>query len=156
LFFTDSEQEVRHVDVVRYTTSIAAIVLLIIAAILVILGVGNVAGVPILSAGQFAAGYLAAGNFALGVFSAGIFAAGIFSIGIFSIGIFSIGIFSIGIFSAAIYPLAIYAAHHYVRSRKQDLVDAWREREGQQGCAALTRRYGRSLKKRMSVAALDA
>ncbi len=79
-----------------------------IALILVLPGIQTIAGVPVLSAGQFAGGFLAAGNFALGIFAAGIFAAGLFAAGIFSIGVFSVGIFSIGIFAISLFPLGIF------------------------------------------------
>jgi len=62
---------------------IVAIVLLVIALILVLAGIQTIAGVPVLSAGQFAAGYLAAGNFAPGIFALGNFAAG-FSLQVYS------------------------------------------------------------------------
>ena len=93
---------------------IVAVILLLIAAVLVLAGVNNIAGLPMFSAGDFASGYLSAGQFSIGVFSSGTFAAGIFAIGIFSIGIFSIGIFSIGIFSFGIYALGIYVARRYI------------------------------------------
>ncbi len=94
----------------QYLPVIVAVVLLVIALILLVAGVTNILGLPVLSAGSFAEGYLGAGNFSIGVFSAGIFAVGVFSIGIFSVGIFSVGIFNIGIFSIGIYALGIYTA----------------------------------------------
>ena len=64
----------------KYSIAIGAVMVLLlaVAGILILLGVSDIMGLPILSAGDFAGGYLAAGNFATGVFSAGMFAAGIF------------------------------------------------------------------------------
>lgn len=88
---------------------IVAVVLPVVALVMVVVGVKDLFGLPVLSAGSFAGGYLAAGNLSAGVFSAGIFAVGVFAIGIFSIGIFSISIFNIGLFSVGMYALGIYA-----------------------------------------------
>lgn len=95
------------------------IVLLVIAGILVLLGVNNIAGLPVLSAGNFAFGYLAAGQFSVGVFASGTFAVGIFSIGIFSIGIFSIGIFSIGVFSVGLFALGVFVKRMVVAENEK-------------------------------------
>lgn len=93
--------------------------ILAVAVVLGLLGVNDIAGLPVLSAGPFASGYLAAGDFAVGVFGAGtfaigFFASGIFSVGFFSAGVFSIGIFSIGIFSIGVNSIGIYALGIYV------------------------------------------
>ena len=105
-----------------------AILLLLIALGLRLAGIQTVAGIPVLSAGQFAGGYLAAGNFAIGIFAAGNFAAGLFAAGIFSIGIVSIGIFSIGVFAIGLFPIGIfptgvaagiYAGHRFMQARKE-------------------------------------
>jgi hypothetical protein len=93
-----------------------ALSLLAIAALLFLAGVRDIAGLPLIEAGNFPVAYLAAGDFAFGVFAAGTFSVGIFAAGIFSVGIFSIGIFSIGVFSIGIYALGIYAVQNYLRS----------------------------------------
>ncbi len=107
---------------------VVAILLLLIALGLVLAGIQTIAGVPVLSAGQFAGGYLAAGNFAIGIFAAGNFAAGLFAAGIFSIGVVSIGIFSIGVFAIGLFPIGIfptgvaagiYAGHRMMETRKE-------------------------------------
>ncbi len=92
---------------------------LAVAVVLALLGVNDIAGLPVLSAGPFASGYLAAGDFAVGVFGAGtfavgFFASGIFSVGFFSAGVFSIGVFSIGIFSIGVNSIGLYALGIYV------------------------------------------
>jgi hypothetical protein len=89
-----------------YIPVISAAVLLIIALGLIVTGVSNLAGLPVLGTGDYAHGYLAAGNFSGGVFSAGFFSAGVFAAGVFAIGVFSIGIFSVGIFSVGIFTSA--------------------------------------------------
>lgn len=96
-----------------------AVALLIVALILVIAGVKDITGLPVLGTGDFAVGYLGAGNFSLGIFSAGIFAVGVFSIGIFSVGIFSIGIFNIGIFSVGIYAIGVYTARRFIAPEEE-------------------------------------
>ena len=75
---------------------IFAAVLIIIALILVVAGIDNLYGFPVLGVWSYASGYLAAGNFSGGVFAIGIFSIGIFSIGIFNVGIWVIGIYAIG------------------------------------------------------------
>jgi hypothetical protein len=113
---------------------ILAIVLLVVPLILVVAGVKDLAGLPFLSARDFAAGYLGAGNFSAGVFAAGtfavgVYASGIFSIGIFSIGIFSIGIFSIGIFNIGLYSLGIYTLGRYATSILTDAEERERAKQ---------------------------
>jgi hypothetical protein len=93
-----------------------SLLLLVIAALLLLAGIDNIGGIPVIAAGSFPIGYLAAGDFAMGVFAAGTFSVGIFAAGIFSIGIFSIGIFSIGIFSVGLYALGIYVIRNYLTS----------------------------------------
>jgi len=88
---------------------ILVIALLIVTLILIVAGVKDLAGLPVLSAGRLAAGYLGAGDFSIGVFSLGIFSVGVFATGVFSIGIFSIGIFSIGVFSIGVVNLGLYS-----------------------------------------------
>lgn len=101
-------------------SGLAPIILLLIAAVLYFSGYDNIAGFPIIGAGDFVFAFLAAGDFSVGIFAAGTFAIGIFSAGIFSIGIFSIGIFSIGIFSFGIYALGIYVVYRFLETaRKQ-------------------------------------
>jgi hypothetical protein len=111
-----------------YVPVVSAAVLIIIALGLIVTGVSNVAGLPVLGMGSHAYGYLAAGSFSGGVFStgffsAGVFACGVFAVGVFSIGIFSVGIFSIGIFNVGIYAIGLYAIGKYanklVSSRKE-------------------------------------
>jgi quaternary ammonium compound-resistance protein SugE len=97
-----------------YIPVIFAAVLLIIALVLVVAGINNIDGLPVLSADSYAFSYLSEGNY-----SAGVFAVGVFSIGIFSIGIFSIGIFNIGIFAIGIYAIGKYA-NKLVSSGEED------------------------------------
>ena len=70
----------------EYVPVIFAAVLLIIALVLIVRGVSNLAGLPVLSAGSYAFGYLAGGNFSGGVFAAGVFSAGVFAAGVFAVG----------------------------------------------------------------------
>jgi hypothetical protein len=100
-------------------SSVAPIILLIIALILYLAGVTNIGGLPLLGAGDFVFAYLAAGQFSTGVFAAGTFAIGVFAAGIFAVGIFSVGIFSIGIFSFGIYAFGIYVAYRYLNQSEQ-------------------------------------
>ena len=104
-----------------YIPVISAAILVIIALVLIVTGVDNIAGMPVLSAGSWAFGYVAGGIFAGGVFAAGViatgvFAAGVIAIGVFSIGIFSVGIFSIGILNIGIYAIGIYAIGKYAHT----------------------------------------
>lgn len=92
-------------------SGVVPIVLLLIALAIYLAGYDNIAGFPLLQAGNFSIAYLAAGDFSTGVFAAGTFAVGVFAAGIFSIGIFAIGIFSIGIFSFGIYALGVFVAY---------------------------------------------